>query len=114
MKDQVQALVNLSSSLVEEADREVSRERAEAIESGHRARRQLVLVLPATALLTLLVAVGLGWYATRSMTDPVKMAGTSIDITERKRAEDALRRSEAYLASAQKLTHTGSYQADQK
>ena len=33
----------------------------------------------------------------------------SEDITERKRAEQALRRSEAYLAEAQKLTHTGSW-----
>jgi PAS domain S-box-containing protein len=31
------------------------------------------------------------------------------DITERKRAEQGLRRSEAYLAEAQKLTHTGSW-----
>jgi PAS domain S-box-containing protein len=33
----------------------------------------------------------------------------SEDITERKRAEDALQRSEGYLAEAQKLTHTGSW-----
>jgi PAS domain S-box-containing protein len=31
-----------------------------------------------------------------------------LDLTERKEAEDHLRRSEAYLAEAQKLTHTGS------
>src|SRR5258705_666967 len=31
------------------------------------------------------------------------------DITERKKAEKALRRSEGYLAEAQKLTHTGSW-----
>jgi len=31
------------------------------------------------------------------------------DITARKRAEQALRRSEAYLAEAQRLTHTGSW-----
>ncbi len=30
-------------------------------------------------------------------------------MTERKRAEDALRRSEAYLAEAQRLSHTGSF-----
>jgi PAS domain S-box-containing protein len=33
----------------------------------------------------------------------------SEDITQRKRTEEALRRSEAYLAEAQKLTHTGSW-----
>jgi PAS domain S-box-containing protein len=32
-----------------------------------------------------------------------------LDLTERKRAEKALRRSEAYLADAQKLSHTGSW-----
>src|ERR1700757_3733764 len=42
----------------------------------------------------------------------VKWYGTSVDIHERKRAEEALHRSEAYLAEAQKLTHTGSYAYD--
>jgi PAS domain S-box-containing protein len=32
-----------------------------------------------------------------------------LDLTERKRAEQALRRSEAYLAEGQRLTHTGSW-----
>ena len=32
--------------------------------------------------------------------------GTNTDIEDRKRAEDALRRSEAYLAEAQRLSHT--------
>jgi PAS domain S-box-containing protein len=40
--------------------------------------------------------------------DLVEYVGTVIDITERKQAEEALRRSESYLAEAQKLTHTGS------
>src|SRR6202035_5136542 len=31
------------------------------------------------------------------------------DVTERMRSQEALRRSEAYLAEAQKLTHTGSW-----
>ena len=39
----------------------------------------------------------------------VRWYGTNVDIEERKRAEEALRRSEAYLADAQRLTHTGSF-----
>ena len=34
------------------------------------------------------------------------------DVTERKRADDALRRSEGYLAEAQRLSHTGSFAHD--
>jgi PAS domain S-box-containing protein len=41
--------------------------------------------------------------------DLVEYVGTLMDVTERKRAEEAVRRSEAYLAEAQKLTHTGSW-----
>jgi PAS domain S-box-containing protein len=55
---------------------------------------------------------------------PVLIGGTTIeeggnqgvafvlDLTERKRAEQALMRSEAYLAETQKLTHTGSWAWD--
>jgi PAS domain S-box-containing protein len=39
----------------------------------------------------------------------VKWYGVSTDIEDRKRAEEALRRSEAYLAEGQRLTHTGSW-----
>ena len=42
----------------------------------------------------------------------VKWYGTNSDIEERKSAEQALRRSEAYLAEAQRLTHTGSCAID--
>ena len=35
-----------------------------------------------------------------------------LDLTERKRAEEALRRSEAYLAEAQRLSHTSSWALD--
>jgi PAS domain S-box-containing protein len=38
----------------------------------------------------------------------VEFVGTAMDITAAKRAEQTLRRSEAYLAEAQRLTHTGS------
>ena len=35
--------------------------------------------------------------------------GVNLDIEERKRAEEGLRRSEAYLSEAQRLSHTGSF-----
>jgi PAS domain S-box-containing protein len=41
--------------------------------------------------------------------DNFEIVGAVTDITERKRAEQALRRSESYLAETQKLTHTGSW-----
>jgi PAS domain S-box-containing protein len=37
------------------------------------------------------------------------LAGIVVDITDRKRAEDELRRSEASLADAQRISHTGSW-----
>jgi PAS domain S-box-containing protein len=39
----------------------------------------------------------------------VKWYGVNVDIEDRKRAEEALRRSEAYLAEAQRLSLTGSF-----
>jgi len=39
----------------------------------------------------------------------VKWYGSSTDIEERKRAEDALRRTRTYLTEAQSLSHTGSF-----
>lgn len=41
--------------------------------------------------------------------DIVKWYGTNTDIQDHKQAEDALRRSQAYLAEAQKLSQTGSF-----
>ena len=42
----------------------------------------------------------------------IRWYGTRVDIEERKRAEQALIRSEAYLTEAQRLTHTGSWAFD--
>jgi PAS domain S-box-containing protein len=53
--------------------------------------------------------------ATPSLDDKgrvVKWYGTNTDIEERKRAEQALARSEGYLSEAQRLTHTGSCAID--
>jgi PAS domain S-box-containing protein len=41
--------------------------------------------------------------------DVIQFVGTLMDVTERKRAEETLRRSEGYLAEAQRLSHTGSW-----
>jgi PAS domain S-box-containing protein len=41
--------------------------------------------------------------------DLLQFVGTSTDITMRKRAEEALRRSEGYLAEAQRMTRSGSW-----
>src|SRR5580704_6568913 len=38
-----------------------------------------------------------------------EIVGAIMDVTERKLAEEAIRRSEAYLAEAQRLSHTGSF-----
>ncbi len=39
----------------------------------------------------------------------IEIIGTTMDVTERKRTEDSLRRSESHLAEAQRLTHTASW-----
>jgi PAS domain S-box-containing protein len=44
--------------------------------------------------------------------DLVEYVGTVMDVTERRRSEENLRQSQAYLAEAQKLTHTGSWAWD--
>jgi PAS domain S-box-containing protein len=41
-----------------------------------------------------------------------KLRTTAVDVTERKRADDTLRRGEAWLAQAQRLTHTGTWVLD--
>jgi diguanylate cyclase (GGDEF)-like protein/PAS domain S-box-containing protein len=42
----------------------------------------------------------------------VRVTGTTMDVTERTRAEEALRRSEAQLAEAQQIAHVGSWELD--
>src|SRR5271170_1084980 len=68
---QVPPLIGLCSSLVADVEREVAQERARALESVQRTRRQLYFVLPITALLILLMATMLGWYATRRISRPL-------------------------------------------
>ena len=48
-------------------------------------------------------------HAARDESGGLEFVGAVMDISDRKRAEDELRRSESYLSEAQKLTHTGSW-----
>ena len=61
---------------------------------------------------TLKYVHGIGHFVLNANGDPVEIQGTVVDITEHKRAEEALRRSEAYLAESQRLAHTGSWADD--
>lgn len=71
LASQVRAMVGLTSLLVFNVDQEVAYDRAQALESTQHARRQLLLVLSVTAIFTLMTAVALGWFATRSITGPL-------------------------------------------
>jgi PAS domain S-box-containing protein len=48
-------------------------------------------------------------HALNDVSGSLQFVGAVMDVTEAKQAEEALRRSESYLAEAQKLTHTGSW-----
>src|SRR3984893_8790104 len=48
-------------------------------------------------------------HAERDESGELQFVGAVMDTTEGKRAEEALRRSESYLAEAQRLSHTGSW-----
>ena len=48
-------------------------------------------------------------HAFNDVSGRTKFVGAVMDVTAAKRAEEALRRSESYLAEAQRLTHTGSW-----
>ena len=71
LANQVRAMTGLTSRLVYDVDREVAQERMQALATTQQARGQLSFVLSLTAAFTLLMAVALGWYATRSITGPL-------------------------------------------
>lgn len=71
LANQVREMTGLTSALVGTVNQDAALQRRQALENAQRARRQLFIILSITAMLTFLVAVILGWYATRSITGPL-------------------------------------------
>jgi len=138
LANQVRPLESRSSELVENIAREVGEERAQAALNIGQAQRRILLTLSITAVFTLLFAAFLGSAITRSITQPLGrlMEGSTAwakgDFSYRVPAAGKdeigrlgsvfndmivrlqelyreLQRREAYLAEAQKLSHTGSF-----
>jgi PAS domain S-box-containing protein len=61
-----------SSALVERVDREVKTEHSEAVANIRQVQRRIFIVVPATVVLTLLIAGALGLVITRSITQPLE------------------------------------------
>jgi PAS domain S-box-containing protein len=138
LANQVTAMQSVTLALVERVDHEVGEEQAQTVLKIERVERLVFLVVPLTAVFTLLIAGTFGLAVTRSITQPLArlVEGSkalargdfqhTVPVTGRdelaelgrvfndtaRRLQDlyaTLRRSEAYLAEAQRLTHTGSW-----
>src|SRR5215469_14774889 len=138
LANEVRPLESRTSALVQNVDREVGEERAQALLVIGQAQRRIFLIVLLTALLTLLIAAFLGLAIRRSITQPLGqlMEGSKAlargDFQHRvaTRGEDelahlgrvfndtarrlrdlyeAIQSREAYLAEAQRISHTGSF-----
>jgi PAS domain S-box-containing protein len=78
----------------------------EAIRSGGRPDVEYRIIRPSGEVR---IIHSLGDVKRDASGQPYQMFGMTQDISDRKRAEEALHRSEAYLAEAQRLSHTGSW-----
>ena len=138
LANQVTAMQSVTLALVDRVDHEVGEEQAQTVRKIESVERLVFLMVPLTAVFTLLIAATFGLAITRSITQPlarlvegskalargdfqhtVPVAGRD-ELAElgrvfndtARRLQDlyaTLRRSEAYLAEAQRLTHTGSW-----
>jgi len=98
------------SEIIHPEDREyVFRTAEEAVRSGERADCEHRILRPNGELR---VVHSLGDLKKDSSGRPYQMFGTTQDITERKRAEEALQRSQFYLSEGQRLAHIGSWASD--
>jgi PAS domain S-box-containing protein len=95
--------------IIHSEDREyVFRTAEEAIRSGERADCEHRILRPDGELR---VVHSLGDLKKDSSGRPYQMFGTTQDITDRKRGEEALRQSQFYLSEGQRLAHMGSWAA---
>src|SRR5205085_6330093 len=76
-----------------------------ASQDGKDFEHEFRLVMPDGAIKHVHVVA----HAERGESGETEFVGAVMDISDRKRAEEALRRSEGYLAEAQRLTGTGSW-----
>jgi PAS domain S-box-containing protein len=83
LQTQIQQLVDLSSALVANVDRQAQQERSKAIEDVTSVQKRLSLVLLIAGLLTLLLAVALGSYVTQSITVPLAELGSGAEALAR-------------------------------
>ena len=127
-----------TSALVKSIDQQVSEEQAEAVSQVVRLQKRILLIVPVTAVFTLLIAAFLGLAITRSITEPLGllMEGSKalargefqhqVSVIGRDELAElgqvfndtagrllslyeTLQNSESYLAEAQRLTHTASW-----
>jgi PAS domain S-box-containing protein len=71
LANQISALIEFSSLLVERVDQQALQQRSKAIEDAQKARQRFFIIVPIVALLALVVAAALGWYVTRTITGPL-------------------------------------------
>src|SRR5260370_14094388 len=71
LANQVTAMQSVTLALVERVDHEVGEEQAQTVRKIKRVQRLVFLVVPLTAVFTLLIAATLGLAITRSITQPL-------------------------------------------
>ncbi len=99
--------LTIVSEIIHPEDREyVFRTAEEAIRSGERADCEHRILRPNGEMR---VVHSLGDLKKDPSGRPYQMFGTTQDITDRKRAEEALRRSQFYLREGERLAHIGSW-----
>jgi PAS domain S-box-containing protein len=72
LTNQIRPLESVTSTLVEKVDQEVSAVQAQTAENLRLVQQRVFLIVPLTALFTLLIAATLGLAITRSITQPLK------------------------------------------